>query len=1055
VADPRRDDDERARVTFSAESRSAPTTPERSGNVPRPSQPADARYTVGDEIARGGMGRVVQAVDSRLGRVVAMKEALRSGPEVVQRFEREIQITARLEHPSIVPVYDAGTTPDGAPFYVMRKVAGRPLEALVEDAKTLAKRLALVPHVLAAANALAHAHQRGVIHRDVKPANILVGALGETVVIDWGLAKITGESEDSPDPGESTASGDLRTRRGAVIGTPCFMSPEQLRAEAVDARSDVYALGATLYFVLARRPPHAADAVDDMMRAALAGPPRSLDRIVPGVPRELITIVDKALAYDRAARYHDAGGIAEDLRRFLEGRLVASHRYSRWERVVRVARRHRVAVTVAASATIVLAIGGALSLRKIVAERDRADALLAQTLERNDELELASAKALVATDPTLAVARVKPLVATHWRETRAIGLAARAGGVARGLPASQQTTSLELSRDGRQLLAAGNDGAIRVHDLATYSSRTVAELGRSVRATFANDGRTIVAWTPDGITVIDVDRGTRRDLAAAPIALRADGRTLWWITADGRAWRSTIDAPTPARVEIPDDIRALEVAGGNVAFAGAHALWVVREGAPRQLAQGAARALAWSPDGRLGAIVDSRVIEVDAANAVTGETEQPDAQSLAWQGGALYVGGYGTVMRRGVQPGTRVDEGQIDALFAGPRGTLLARVDAAALKLIDGDLAIDLPSPSPIGATATGSASHFVVAGSDRVVLAWDVDPLLPRRAVLPAPVVECVHDGTRYLVSHADASATSLEALTGATRSLQLTGALFDARFSGDGSRVIVVDDHTRATIYGAQAIALGEAAAAVFVAPDRVVYTTPNGSVHLRDDTGDAVLFDHPAAGPIVVDTRDDWVLVLFADFSLWRYSVATGSSSQLPGGPHRYVLLLDRGDVAIADRAHLVVWGGDGSTTEISSLPPPITWLFRAPSGRLLAMTRGDAGYLVELAASHRATRALPAGSKSTDLTAAGSFAAYADVDGQLRVADLSTASTWRLGRFAPTTLRGPSLSPDGTRIFAVDRTSLLEWSQPVPEGAVETARLLDDLTNARLEAGALAW
>ncbi|HEX7702197.1 MAG TPA: serine/threonine-protein kinase, partial [Kofleriaceae bacterium] len=183
----------------------APTVDERPGSKPRaPEEPlappfGHARYEVGAEIARGGMGRVVEATDTLLGRTVALKETLGANDEALRRFRREIYITARLEHPSIVPVHDAGTRPDGSPFYVMRKVTGRPLTELIGAATTLEARLALLPHVVAAAQAIAHAHRRGVIHRDIKPSNILVGELGETVVIDWGLAKVIGEP-DTDDP---------------------------------------------------------------------------------------------------------------------------------------------------------------------------------------------------------------------------------------------------------------------------------------------------------------------------------------------------------------------------------------------------------------------------------------------------------------------------------------------------------------------------------------------------------------------------------------------------------------------------------------------------------------------------------------------------------------------------------------------------------------------------------------------------------------------------------------------------------------------------------------
>ena len=192
--------------------------------------PADWRYTLGSEIARGGMGRVVEATDAVLGRTVALKEALSNDADAIRRFHRETRITARLEHPSIVPVHDAGTSPAGSPFYVMRKISGRPLEQLVAGAETIEDRLALLPHVVAAANAIAHAHGRGIVHRDIKPANILVGGHGETVVIDWGLAKALDEPNDDDTAPTTVTSDDddLKTRAGSVFGTPGFMPPEQL-----------------------------------------------------------------------------------------------------------------------------------------------------------------------------------------------------------------------------------------------------------------------------------------------------------------------------------------------------------------------------------------------------------------------------------------------------------------------------------------------------------------------------------------------------------------------------------------------------------------------------------------------------------------------------------------------------------------------------------------------------------------------------------------------------------------------------------------------------------
>src|SRR5688572_2381688 len=226
----------------------AVTKPER-GDGAWPTAAALGRFRFRREIARGGMGRVVEADDTQLGRVVAVKEALDDSDDTRMRFAREVEVTARLEHPSIVPVYDAGVSAAGDPYYVMRRVTGAPLDRLVAAAAGLDDRLVLLPNVLAVADAVAHAHGRGVIHRDLKPGNVLVGELGETVVIDWGLAKIIGEEDHAGSPATPTPSPrrPLETTAGSVIGTPGYMAPEQVTAEPTDARTDVYALGACLY----------------------------------------------------------------------------------------------------------------------------------------------------------------------------------------------------------------------------------------------------------------------------------------------------------------------------------------------------------------------------------------------------------------------------------------------------------------------------------------------------------------------------------------------------------------------------------------------------------------------------------------------------------------------------------------------------------------------------------------------------------------------------------------------------------------------------------------
>ena len=257
--------------------------------------PPEHRFAAIGELGRGGMGRVDEAFDRALGRQVAVKHMLSTSPEDLARFEREARITARLEHPGIVPIHDVGRAADGTPYYVMRRIDGQPLDQLVE-ARSFEERLALVPNVLAACDALAFAHSRKVIHRDIKPTNILIGPFGETLVIDWGLARTIGEVGDT----ETVVPSDPSlTRAGLVAGTPGFMAPEQARGEAVDERVDVFALGATLFYVLAGKPAFSATSATELIDHTGADRPPDWRRLPEATPADLRAIVAKAMTSDR------------------------------------------------------------------------------------------------------------------------------------------------------------------------------------------------------------------------------------------------------------------------------------------------------------------------------------------------------------------------------------------------------------------------------------------------------------------------------------------------------------------------------------------------------------------------------------------------------------------------------------------------------------------------------------------------------------------------------------------------------------------------------------
>jgi tetratricopeptide (TPR) repeat protein len=328
---------------------------------------AAARYALGEVIARGGMGTIVSAFDRKLDRTVAIKCLDAEDVGLTTRFAREIRVTAALQHPGIVPIYDSGLLPDGRRFYAMRHVPGTSLEHEIEhrtsaDAASR-ERMALLVPVLAAVDAVAYAHERGVIHRDLKPSNILLGPFGETVVIDWGLARIERERIDDGD-GEVSVSDPGTTRLGAVLGTPRYMAPEQARGEPASLPCDVYALGAILYHAISGAPPvdgHDVNAVLAQVARAEVAP---LHRIAPGVPGDLVAIIERAMALRPAERYPSAGALADDLRRFQTGQLVAAYSYSR---------RHRGALLFAALCALVIAIGATVSIRRIVVAREHAE----------------------------------------------------------------------------------------------------------------------------------------------------------------------------------------------------------------------------------------------------------------------------------------------------------------------------------------------------------------------------------------------------------------------------------------------------------------------------------------------------------------------------------------------------------------------------------------------------------------------------------------------------------------------------------------------------------
>ncbi len=295
------------------------------------------RYDVIEEIAQGGMGKVYRANDRELARDIALKvlNVAWTGSQAVARMAREARILAGLEHPGIVPIHDVGRLGDGRVYYTMKLVKGARLDTYTREHRNLDDLLRAFERIC---EAVAFAHEHGVIHRDLKPENVMVGAFGEVLVMDWGVAKILRDREVDAAVGETTADGaavhlpdggprahsdvasapvGANTEPGTVLGTPGYMAPEQAagQVDAIDQRTDVYALGMILRGFVA--------AVDT------------------GVRRPLLALIAKATAPDAASRYARVEELAADVSNYRAGLRVVAHRETAWERAGRILYRFR------------------------------------------------------------------------------------------------------------------------------------------------------------------------------------------------------------------------------------------------------------------------------------------------------------------------------------------------------------------------------------------------------------------------------------------------------------------------------------------------------------------------------------------------------------------------------------------------------------------------------------------------------------------------------------------------------------------------------------------
>ncbi len=526
---------------------------------PAPSPPEPARYTFVREVGRGGIGRVLAVEDVRLRRVVARKDLIggtaggRVSRTQEQRFLREARLTGRLEHPGIVPVYDVGRDDDGRPYYTMRLVRGRSLADALAAAAGMADRLRLLGHFVDLCQAVAYANGQGVVHRDVKPANVMLGDYGETLLVDWGIAKRVGATEPAvkASRGRETLPGG--TSHGAVLGTPAYMSPEQAlgQHDEVGPASDVWSLGAVLFELLTGRPPFVGLSSKDVLRQSQAGRVRPVLWVEPGAPPELAAVADKALQTDPAARYASARDLAVDVEAFLTGHRVAAYGYSRWELFRRFVQNHRAAVAVALVAAVALAGVASGFYGEVLEERDRAVAASEEASSALAEAYVAGAIAAADQGNWLVAELYAAASLAEIEHPEARGVLARTGPVwkpelAASIPLPGGCLDLEVSPDGGAVACGGPAGAVLV------------DLGSGEVRTLATERTHAVAWGPHGDVVALKQRPRTVSLHGRDGApLRA------WV--DGGVGRSVAISPDGAMVAYGDDtgVEMVPAAGGD------------------------------------------------------------------------------------------------------------------------------------------------------------------------------------------------------------------------------------------------------------------------------------------------------------------------------------------------------------------------------------------------------------------------------------------------------------------------------------------------------------
>jgi WD40 repeat protein len=647
------------------------------------------------------------------------------------------------------------------------------------------------------------------------------------------------------------------------------------------------------------------------------------------------------------------------------------------------------------------------------------------------------------------------------------------------MPSSPHTQTLELSRDGQRALTAGDDGIVRIYDLAKREHRVIADMKGVINARYADAERKVVLFQGNRLSVIDTASGDKRDVTAptAITQLEVSGPIAYWVDPANAVWKLDVAGTTPVKLEVAEPVTAVAPSsdGRWIALAGKdHLLLVDRATStlpPEIITAGKTKSMSWSAaSDHLIALIDDEVIDVNLLPApqIWRRITVGVRFSAAYSGGRIYSAGPtgvgivepgGTKLRSaGPEYTVGVHEGRNRVVIAAkPQGEILVLSD-------HGDHT--LRCPLPIAMVATSANGPWIVAAADRRLLVWSLDAIEPRLVSDKSPSSARFVSGDHLIVTYFDAPAEWIDLRKSTTVQLGSLGAIESVAAAPGGDEAVVIDNARRGwRLAGlAQPQELdGEILAATFVDDRRLVLAGPGG---LRLDDAQQrtklALYAHDAPAKTLAATAADggWVVAGFDDGLLWRKHLSTNAATELKLGKISGALPLaitDDGTAVFAVAGELRVWRPDGRVDVLAKTPTPLEITI---IDRTLAFVLVDSG--VHLVPLDRAAPLVPPIvllAKAAAVAHTGGLLAAPTVIGGIEVID--PLVDWRWPLVTPQKGQAPftvvDIAPDGSRVLASNTTEVFVWTLDLPDDAGSTTAWLANQTNATADnpSGPLGW